>query len=161
MPSQKTDKTDYIESVTTSGGMTKKERRAEKQRAMQGIKYKRRDEFPRFKEAWQKFAIQKGTCFTYGDTYYTDYAPIPADFLVHEQHHTKQQLAMGVDAWWDRYFVDAKFRLEQELECYTVQLASIKDRNLRFRRRLEVIGDLSSAMYGNIVTKEELNTLLK
>lgn len=125
------------------------------------IKYQPQRNFPLFHIAKKIFDIQRGTCFTYGDTYYTDFAPIPQDFLVHEQHHTKQQLAYGVDAWWDRYFIDPKFRLEQELECYTVQLASIKDRNIRFRRRLDVINDLSSPMYGNIVTKEELNTLLK
>lgn len=125
------------------------------------IKYLPQSEFPRLKEAKEKFSILPTTCFTYGDTYYTDFAPIPQDFVIHEQKHTEQQLAMGVDTWWDRYFVDAEFRLSQELECYKVQLASIKDRNLRFRRRLAVIADLSSPMYGSIITKAELDTLLK
>jgi hypothetical protein len=125
------------------------------------IKYRPQAEFPRYKQACDTFSILPTTCFTYGDTYYTDHAPIPADFIVHEQHHTKQQLSYGVEAWWDRYFIDPKFRLEQELECYKVQLASIKDRNLRFRRRLQVIDDLASPMYGDIISKQELNTLLK
>jgi hypothetical protein len=125
------------------------------------INYKLQKEFPLFERASKIFDIQRGTCFTYGDVYYTDFAPIPADFLVHEQCHTKQQTTYGIEEWWERYFIDPKFRLNQELECYRVQLNSIKDRNQRFRRRLEVIGDLSSAMYGNIVTKEELNSLLK
>ena len=125
------------------------------------INYQPQRNFPYLKRAKAVFDIHDGVCFTYGDTYYTNHAPIPQDFLVHEQHHTKQQLSYGKDAWWERYLVDAKFRLDQELECYTVQLNSIKDRELRFRRRLQVIDDLSSPMYGNIITKQELNTLLK
>ncbi len=125
------------------------------------VKYLPQSDFPHLIEAKKHFNIIPSICFTYGDTYYTDFAPIPPDFLVHEQHHTKQQISYGVDKWWERYFIDPKFRLEQELECYQVQLNSIKDRNLRFRRRLQVIDDLASDIYGGIVTKGELHTLLK
>lgn len=125
------------------------------------INYRPQHEFPRFEEACKHFAIGDGICFTYGDVYYTNHAPIPSDFLIHEQTHTAQQAKIGAKEWWDRYFIDPRFRMEQEIECFNKQLASIKDRNLRFQRRRAAIEELSSPMYGACATKEELNTLLK
>ena len=127
----------------------------------QDIKYKLQAEFPHFEEACRNFPISDGVCFTYGDTYYTNHNPLPADYLVHEQCHTKQQAEIGADEWWRRFFADPKFRLEQELECYRKQLASIKDRNFRFARKLKIVDDLSSPLYGGCATKEELMVLLK
>lgn len=125
------------------------------------VNYKLQREFPYFKEACEMFPINDGVCFTYGDVYYTNHSPLPHDFLIHEMKHTKQQELIGKDEWWRLFFADPQFRLEQELECYKVQLASIKDRELRFRRRMQVIDDLSGALYGNCVSKDELMQLLK
>lgn len=118
-------------------------------------------EFPYFKKACEMFEILETTCFTYGEVCYTNYFPLSPDLVIHERHHTKQQNAIGKDLWWDKFFIDPEFRLQQELECYRKQIASIKDRNERFRLHLFCIDILSGPMYGNCVSKEELVLLLK
>lgn len=125
------------------------------------VKYRPQKDFPHFAQACALFDIQDGVCFTYEDTYYTNHAPIPADFLVHERVHTRQQSEIGAEEWWRRFFTDTSFRIEQELEAYQKQLNSITNKSVRFNRRQQVIDDLSSPIYGSIITKEELNTLLK
>lgn len=127
----------------------------------QPVKYKPQKDFPHFKQACALFDIHDGVCFTYGDTYYTNHSPIPADFLVHERVHTRQQAEIGADEWWRRFFEDPSFRLEQELEAYQKQLNSINNKAVRFDRRRQLIDDLSSPMYGSIITKRELELLLK
>lgn len=125
------------------------------------MKYKPQSEFPYFEKACKLFTIKDTTCFTYGDTYYTNFTPLSPDLMVHERHHTTQQMAMTPEVWWDKFFNDPKFRVDQEIECYKRQLASIKDREHRFRVKLHTINTLSSDMYGNCITKEEVALLLK
>ena len=74
--------------------------------------------------------------------------------------HLKQQQKIGADIWIEKYLKDPKFRLEQEIEAYKVQLINIKDRNKRFITKNILINILSGAQYGNMVSKEEVNKLL-
>lgn len=101
--------------------------------------------------------------FTYGDTVYCK-VDLSDDMKAHEETHVRQQAIMGAKAWWDRYLVDPAFRLEQELEAYKNQLiyakAVIKDRNRLFRYRHQVLMDISSSMYGNMITYTQAMNLL-
>lgn len=80
------------------------------------------------------------TIYTYGDTIYNP-AGIECDrFLIaHESVHERQQAKYpgGPDAWWDRYFADATFRQDQEVEAYREQYKEYAkaqpDRNKRFK----------------------------
>ncbi len=104
-----------------------------------------------------------GIVITYGDTVYSKF-PISPDLKVHEVTHVIQQREMGKDVWWKKYFEDVEFRLSQEKEAYINQSKwiknNVKDRNERFRRLNKIANDLSSFVYGNIISKSEANKLL-
>lgn len=105
----------------------------------------------------------KGIAICYGDIVYCkiDLGP---DVLVHEAVHADQQRKMGIEAWWEKYITDIKFRFEQEVEAYKAQVkwyrGSLYDRELRFKCIKHVVNDLSSAMYGNLCTAEEAKRIL-
>ena len=104
----------------------------------------------------------KGTVFTYGDTCYCKQM-IPKDLIVHEETHTRQQKYPWL--WWRKYIKDPRFRLSQELEAYTNQWnwikKNVKDRNLRFRFREKILGDLTSKLYNNMISYSEAEKLFK
>ena len=108
--------------------------------------------------------MESGVVFTYGDTCHCKDDIIPDWLEAHESVHTEQQ-GEAPASWWDRYFDDSAFRLSQELEAYQVQyqwiLKRIKDRNSRFKWLNKFATDLSSSMYGGIVTKAEAMRLIK
>lgn len=101
---------------------------------------------------------------TYGENIYTA-KPITHFKLIHESTHIKQQTDMGEDIWWAKYFVEEKFRLEQELEAYKNEVKEInrlvKNRDERYRLIRNIALDLSSEVYGNIISYEEAKKLLK
>lgn len=108
---------------------------------------------------WQKLvdlfgANWKTAVVTWGDTVHSR-LPITPDLEAHEAVHIRQQAGMGVEAWWERYYVDPAFRLEQEVEAYRAQFEYMKkhclDRNLLFRMRDRLARDLSSPVYGSCV----------
>lgn len=114
---------------------------------------------PNIQEIRKHFDIPNNTVFTYGNTLYN-----PSDVVIskelekHEETHTKQQ---GNDpkGWWDRYFNDKAFRLNQEIEAYKIQYKiarkNIKNREELFNYLHNLVLDLSSKMYGNIITYQE------
>ena len=113
------------------------------------------DKPPIWAEAHKHFKIDDAhTYYTYGDTLYNPARiPIPDHIVEHEEHHSRQQLALegGPAAWWARYFVDADFRFQQEAEAYGKQYRfackHIKDRNAQARFLHEIAQHLSSGMY--------------
>lgn len=96
--------------------------------------------------------------FTYApNVYYRGSGNLSYDVLKHEDVHIKQQGDIGRDEWWKRYLSDPQFRFEQELEAYRVQFKAMDIYNRGQRRVLlnKIASDLSSAMYGNVITKAE------
>lgn len=120
---------------------------------------------PNIEKIRATFKLHQGIVFTYGDTLYNpDGGFIDRALEIHEETHTKQQ-GDNPEAWWDRYFIDKDFRLSQEIEAYKNQYkkmkSNIKDPN-KLAYRLNIIAkDLSSEMYGNIITYEEAKSLLE
>ncbi len=104
----------------------------------------------------------RGVVITYGDTVFSK-NPISDDLIAHESVHVRQQTDMGKDIWWDRYFVDADFRLSQEVEAYKVQIAYAREHYERpHRRALEKhIYKSMAHMYGKMCTEEEAKQLLQ
>lgn len=102
--------------------------------------------------------------FAYAGILYVPYFQpthdIPFDLQVHEKTHFKQQEEIGVDTWWDRYLVDIRFRLDQEIEAYHNQYTSMskQDREKHIRR---LAGDLSGPMYGNLLTFEDAKRAIR
>ena len=113
-------------------------------------------------------AVEKmhGVVFTYGDIIYYPYQKkaIADHLIVHERTHSRQQGDNPAD-WWDRYLIDVDFRLSQELEAYRRQYAYYIAKNHNLNDRAWFIdalaGDLSGAMYGNLVTKLEAMEIIK
>lgn len=98
--------------------------------------------------------------FTYGDTLYVpqgEKTKIDKPLMAHEETHSRQQLEIGVQWWWDRFISEPQFRLEQELEAYREQYKAMQ--NMAAQKRANylthIASDLSSEIYGNILSFEE------
>lgn len=117
-------------------------------------------EFPLLNRYKEKFPITNNTIFAYDNVIYCNYE-LPHDLVVHEMTHHKQQEKYGLDNWVEQYLNDNFFRLKMEVEAYRKQLDSIKDRNFRSKVRQESVSHLASDLYGNIVTVEEAQNLLR
>lgn len=106
----------------------------------------------------------KGVIIAYGDTIHCKWKLTQVK-IVHEKTHLKQQSVIGVKEWWNKYIEDPQFRLLQEIEAYTNEIEWIKNNiyNMNERKALvdKIVLDLSSAMYGSIVTQEEAYRLLQ
>lgn len=104
-------------------------------------------------------AASPGVIFTYGDTIYNPGGGHIADHIMqHEQVHSVQQSEIGIEAWWQQYLSDQKFRLEQEIEAYQHQWKTIQTAANRHGRRVwlcKIADDLSGAVYGNLISKDE------
>jgi hypothetical protein len=105
------------------------------------------------------FPLSGKEIFAWGDIIYNPgNVQIPAWLVEHEMIHQKQQ---GDDTvgWWNRYLVDPQWRIEQELEAhrreYKVFCLHNKDRNVQARYLNSIASRLSSALYGNVVSKLE------
>ena len=114
---------------------------------------------PNYKEIEEVLHPRRSAVFTYGDTIYIPYyeGSLSYDLIVHEETHKRQQGAKP-DLWWTMYLKDPKFRLNQEVEAYRNQyrfFAKGRDRNMAYKFLYIIAHDLSSAMYGNIITHEE------
>lgn len=110
---------------------------------------------PNIKKIKKILTPAEGMVFTYGDTIYNPSGAYVADHLqIHEQVHMAQQ--KKPETWWNKYLIDPRFRLEQELEAYRAQYKfaekAIKDRNQRARFLHAIASDLASKSYGGIIS---------
>lgn len=95
--------------------------------------------------------------FCFGDTVYNVEGELRKDLEVHEEVHSKQQ-GKNPAAWWEKYLESVEFRLSQEIEAYSAQYIFISKflKGKLLRNALGSMGrDLSSALYGNILTHGE------
>jgi hypothetical protein len=123
---------------------------------------------PNIADIRKMFTLQKGTCFTYGDTLYNpDNGPVDKAFIKHEETHTRQQTIPGMtpEKWWKLYLRSEEFRLSQEVEAYQNQYKEqkkhIKDKNTLNRYLQALTSDLSGPMYGSIIPFEVAKQVIK
>lgn len=124
---------------------------------------------PNIEEIRKSFDFnEKITVFTYGDNLFNPAnRTIPEHLIIHEATHQAQQTEYngGPAAWWGEYIANPKFRLEQEVEAYSNQFNYIKDttkdRNAHYQYLHKFAKDLSSKMYGNIVTYSDAVNLIR
>lgn len=122
---------------------------------------------PNYEEICKHFDIRgrNTIVFAYGDTLYNPGGGnIDECLMKHEETHERQQHMMGVEPWWQRYLIDPKFRLFQEVEAYQIQYAHAKQILARPGRRAllkHITKDLSGPMYGNIISAEEAERLVR
>lgn len=104
----------------------------------------------------------KNIVFTYAPNIYSPAGiELSPDLQAHEEVHIARQHDPA--GWWDKYLNDVEFRLQEELVAYRAQYQyALKHYGRPMRRRLlaHIASDLSSAMYGNIVTKAEAIELI-
>lgn len=120
---------------------------------------------PNADEIWAAFNPPHGVVIAYGDTIYAPHleSELPGHLVIHEETHFAQQRAVGgPEAWWRRYIDDPQFRLEQELEAYRAQYASIAALPRAQRRELlaHICKSLAGRMYGGLVTKDQARALV-
>lgn len=120
---------------------------------------KPQSEFPLLEEYKKHFKIDENTIFAYNHIIYTN-KELPEDILLHEQQHFIQQDKDGLDYWVQNYLNDPKYRLRQELDAYRKQLASCKPKGFRRAVMLDCIDNLTSGMYGDLITRQEAYRLL-
>lgn len=105
--------------------------------------------------------------FCWGGVIYNPHAPyVDPHLIVHESIHSEQQKVYGgVEAWWDRYLSDAKWRVIQEVEAYKEQyhnfIKSTKDREKKHKYVMGLASQLSSPMYGSPILQNHALKLIK
>ena len=132
-----------------------------------GVQIKKQNRFPYIQEYKKRFPITKDTIFVYKDTIYTDKKEeeFYYDVVHHEIRHLHQQKEHGADNWINRYINEPEFRLEQEVDAYRYQLKKVlkttNDKGEYLNILTECITNLSSPLYGNIISYAEAERLLK
>lgn len=121
--------------------------------------YKPQSQFPLLEEYKKVFAVTDKTIFAYNKVIYSN-ERLPIHLEIHERRHLIRQQKIGVDLWVSNYLGHTGFRLKEEVIAYKEQLASIKDKNERDLLRRQCAIDLSSPLYGNIVSYKEAYELL-
>lgn len=95
-----------------------------------------------------------GTIFSYGAIIYNpSNAQIPPPLIEHEAVHGERQIAMGVDAWWERYLKDPLFVLNEEIYAHHAEYKAVmRRRGPRPSDIRTIAGRLSGPLYGNLLT---------
>jgi hypothetical protein len=95
---------------------------------------------PNMLEITKAFGVKWGgdTVFTYGDTIHSNTTDLPANLIIHEMVHMKQQREFegGVEAWWEKYLVDEDFRLQEELLAYRTQYQYLIATMIKYPREI-------------------------
>ena len=112
------------------------------------------------------FPLPKGVIFTYGNVIYNPYGgKLGPSLLAHEAVHEAQQEEYGIDEWWQRYLVDAEWRLGQEVMAHRVEWKTfcnyVFGKAKRDKFLFEIASHLASPMYGNLMTIKEAVELIK
>ncbi len=120
---------------------------------------------PNFKKIRNVFegAGRKGVIFSYGSRIYAPYGvQVPGALIRHEGVHGDRQLAMGIEAWWDRYLVDEQFRFDEELLAHRAEYEWFRlYKPKKSEAMLTAISKrLSSDLYGSMVSVSEARTML-
>lgn len=122
---------------------------------------------PNYEDIVQAFPEVKDNpdvVFSYGEYIYNPAGnPLPTHLEVHENVHQRQQEGR-VKEWWNIYLTSPQFRLEQELEAYSVEYRYIQstENNKTAKAFLDYASSmLSSPIYGNIINFYQAHTAIR
>ena len=129
---------------------------------------------PNYNEIRKYLRPSKGVVYTHGTIIYNpDKGKVDKALERHEGIHSQQQSLYGTEKiwmgilpprfrikrWWDRYLKDYAFRLSQEIPAYQIQYQvlkeEIKDKNKLNKELFRLARDLSSPMYGSIISMND------
>ncbi len=107
-----------------------------------------------------------GVIFAYGDKIYVPSGKeIPPEILAHERVHCERQLKIGVEAWWNFYLLDPKFRYEEELLAHKVEYTFLRGLYPGQARKQSILnhvaGKLSAKLYGGMCSLNQAKKALK
>ncbi len=113
--------------------------------------------FPLLAKYQAKFPAGDDVAYPYNHVIYTDKPEmLTPELIAHEEVHFRQQDEMGLDNWVEKYFEDANFRTQVEIEAYKAQIKYFAgNRDIQDMVRVRCAKALSSPMYGNILTYKE------
>lgn len=117
-------------------------------------------DFPLLKRFRDILPVTDTTIFAYDGIIYCN-SLLPDHLIVHEIEHFKQQRKYGLEQWVEGYLNEPTFRRQMEIEAYRTQIKSVKDRNLRTKVRYECARNLSSVLYGSLLSYEKALQVLK
>lgn len=133
----------------------------------QSVKFKKQKLFPYIEEYREQFPITKDTIFVYKNTIFSNKTEKDwleyYDILHHELEHLRSQNEIGADIWIHKYLSSDEFRLEEELRAYKYQLEKVKemgDKTELMNITTECIANISSPLYGNIISYKQAEKLL-
>lgn len=120
---------------------------------------------PIIDEARNLLRLPPGAVFTFGDVLYNpSHAVLDEPLYKHEEHHSEQQ-GNDPQGWWIDYLKSSDFRLSQEIPAYQIQYQTarkyIKDRNRLNTYLISLAMDLSSPMYGSVMTFQDAYTAIR
>lgn len=98
------------------------------------------------------FPITERTVFAWKGVIYTNY-DLPPDILIHEQKHLERQTFPY--EWIENYFKYPEFRLQEELIAYKAQIDYWTNREAQNHCRIEAATNLSSPLYGGLISYED------
>ena len=130
---------------------------------------------PNIREIRKFFPVHDRVVFTWGDKIFNYHnLRIDPGLMKHEEEHSKQQLSYGwillpdsfkIKRWWHRYLRDSEFRLSQEIPAYQAQFREYKkvilDKNRLHKIAMDLAFDLSSLLYGSIISFDKALKLIK
>ena len=135
---------------------------------------------PNIDEIRKYLPIHDKVVFCWGDLLFNpNNLRIDPALMAHEQVHFDQQMRYGknsfwqnftlpkyrIGKWWDRYLKNYAFRLSQEIPAYQKQYWEyckvLKDKNDQNRMAIMLAKDLSSPLYGNLISTENAIKAIK
>lgn len=120
---------------------------------------------PVYDQCVELFGISwNNTVFAYGDTIHCKSIDKLTDHLIeHEMVHLKQQ-GGNPQVWWERYFVEGNFRLEQEIQAYQREYRYLRGKSFNKEELHKLVRmwaiNLSGGFYGDLTTYKEAYNLI-
>ena len=120
---------------------------------------------PNIEEIKKHFPLTGEEVFTFGKIIYNPANKLlTEDLIAHEAVHIAQQEGKA-EKWWKLYLEDKVFRASQEIPAFQVQYrvakGVIKDRNRLFKYLEQIAKNLSSEVYGKVMTFNEATEAIK
>ena len=128
------------------------------------IEFSKPPHWERITKVFPAASWEKPIAIAYGNTIYTNVKKVQKHLIVHESVHLKQQEEEGPEAWWEKYFTNVAFRLEQEVPAYRAQWLYVKERNSvkvsdKFLDACAFA--LSGDLYGNLIPYHEARNRIR
>lgn len=110
---------------------------------------------PNYSTLVKAFPIRgRSVIFAWGDRIYNPAGiVIGSELLAHEAVHGRRQQEAGIDAWWERYIAEPRFRFDEEVLAHVAEV--------RAGGRLDDVAEkLASPIYGRLIDAASARNML-